>query len=1144
MKLDFLELKNVGGDYKGIEDALNAPQSNRGRKAAISVSKLTDGAKHHITSFLKEMRLFVVSDKLAARNAVEKLNGMKKGCALYISERDDTLLNARNITQTSMAERITALSRMIDGRLDVAVITAEGLLQKYPNLELLRKLQTTLAVDDEIPPQNLADKLAKAGYTRVDTVSEQGEFALRGDIFDVYPTGRENPVRINFFDDFVESIKQFELATMTSNSDLDEITVAPASDILADEKSLQDLRKAGQVLSTQAQSIFNELKERASVGACPSELVWLRPFLSSAQATIFDYLRNDTIIVFDEPKVVWEKLDLCQKEHKSRVASLLEVGEIAPQHSKAIFTTENILSRLEEFRLLSLSSLSMSNPMFKPTAVFSPNSRPVTKYYLDTTALVADLRVYLMNGFKVVLCARTPDAVKNIRNSLRENYVPVMLDGEPKFSKALLTTEGVETGFLYPEQKLLVVGANELVGKKYDAGRISQKSTFIDIKEGDYVVHSVHGVGICVGITQMKVGEFEKEFVVLRYKNNDLLYVAIDQMDALHKFIGEENPPLNRLGGKDFLREKEKVKKSLRKLAINLLQLYAEREKIKGHVYPADTEWQKQFEDAFEYEETADQMTAINTIKDEMQHGKVIDRLVCGDVGFGKTEVAFRIIFKTILESRQAVLLAPTTILCKQHYELLSQRLSPFGIECRCLTRMQSTSENQETLQMLRDGTLLVVVATHRILSKDVDFEDLGLLVLDEEQRFGVEHKERLKEKFPTINVLTLSATPIPRTLNMSLSGVRDISLLETAPKGRLPIQTYVVEYSEALIVDAIVREVSRGGQVLILHNSIMQMQNFKRILQSKLPDAVKITYAHGQMPPQELENRMSEFYEKKFDVLIATTIIENGIDLPDANTLIVINAENFGLSQLYQLRGRVGRRGVLAHAYFTVPRTSEMTPTAEKRLTALLDNSEIGSGFKISIADLSIRGSGTMLGAEQHGHIERVGYEMYIELLNRTIEELKTGKTPSEKDMDFKIDASAYIRNDYVSARDKLRIYKRISAIRTVSDRELLIRELTDVYGDVDTPLRNLMGIALIKNMAKELDVKRIISGKNGVGVNFHSDAVFANRELLGAVAEHSKEVVLTQTIPPSLIFDSEAKTPQEKIEMLVKFFSDVVSK
>lgn len=1141
MNLDFLKIENIGGEFQKIKNSLSTDGYFRPR---VSVNKLTDGAKHHITSFLDGLRLFVVSDKLAARNAVERLNGVVKNSAVYLSERDDSLLNVKNISRESMSERLNALLTLAKGEPKVVVVTAEGLMQKYPSPALFSSMCLKISKEGIIEPQNLTKLLSKSGYQRVDTVSERGEFALRGDILDVFSEGADKPVRISFFDDLIESIKEFEPESMASINELDEIVLPPASDILIDEKSLIALSKRDlKGIPLQAQILMRELNEKAAVGACPPELSWLRPFIPSMNFSVLDYLRDATVI-FDEPKVVFEKLELCKKEHESRVKSLLEAGEIAPEHKEGIYYPEQIFKRLDAFKLMSLSSLTLSNPIFKPSFTFSPVCRPVTKYFLDNAALVQDIRTFLMNGFKIVLSTRSEEEAKSLFRSLVDSEAAVTLKGEPEFTKAIILPCGVEHGFLYPEQKLIVIGASELLGKKRDISRILPKRHFIELKQGDYVVHSVHGVGICEGTARMKIGDFEKEFVVLRYENNDILYVTIDQMDSLTKFIGEQNPPLNKLGGKDFLREKEKVKKSIRKIAINLLELYAERQRQRGHIYSEDDSFQKEFEENFPYDETPDQISAIKAIKEEMMAGKVIDRLICGDVGFGKTEVAFRIMFKTILENRQAVLLAPTTILCKQHFELLSERLKPFGIECGMLSRMQTDAENKDTLKRLQDGTLLVAVATHRILSKDVVFSNIGLLVLDEEQRFGVEHKERLKQKYPDINVLTLSATPIPRTLNMALSGVRDISMLETAPKGRLPVQTYVVEYSDALIADAINRETARGGQVLLLYNSVEHIVTFKRQLQSKLPDHIRVVYAHGQMSPSELEKNMTDFYEKKYDVLIATTIIENGIDLPDANTLIVIDSEKFGLSQLYQLRGRVGRRGALAHAYLTIPNEAAMSETAQKRLAALMEYTEIGSGFKISVADLSIRGAGTLMGAEQHGHIERVGYEMYIEILNKTVEELKTGKSQDEREIEFKVDASAFIRNNYVSARDKLRIYKRISEISTIAERKQLEKELEEIYGLVDEPLRNLMGISLIKNLARGLEVKSVIVNQKGVGVNFHSDSVFKNRELMNAVAEHPKDIVLTSTIPPSLIFRSDNMTPEHKINIIADFFSEVAMK
>ena len=640
----------------------------------------------------------------------------------------------------------------------------------------------------------------------------------------------------------------------------------------------------------------------------------------------------------------------------------------------------------------------------------------------------------------------------------------------------------------------------------------------------------------------MQTGQFEKEYIVLKYRGGDTLYVATDQMDNLQKFVGEENPKLNKIGGKEFEREKDKVKKSVRKLAINLIELYKKRENIKGYKYAQDTVWQKEFEDAFEYEETPDQLKAINEIKADMESAKIMDRLVVGDVGFGKTEVAFRAMFKTVLDNKQAVLLAPTTILARQHYENIVDRLKPFGIKCALLTRLQNANETKRIHQGIQDGTIHMIIATHKVLSKSVNFYDLGLLVLDEEQRFGVEHKEKLKDKFPKINVLTLSATPIPRTLNMALSGVRDISLLETAPIGRLPVQTYVVPYSDTLIADAIVREMARGGQTLILLNNINALDGFALKIESMIEDEVKIVTAHGQMTPTMLEKRIADFYEKKYDVLISTTIIENGIDLPDANTLVVINSGNFGLSQLYQLRGRVGRRGVLAHAYFTVPENNVITETAEKRLRALLDNTDIGSGFKVALSDLSIRGAGNILGAEQSGHIERVGYEMYLELLDEAVEELKTGVEHKQKrDVEVKIDAAAYIRDGYISGRDKLKVYKQISKVSSIESRDVLIEELKQIYGDVELPLENLINIALLKNIAKNYDVSRIMVNKNGAGVNFYDAEIFKNEPLMKAVSENSEKVVLTTNIPPTLIFEVNSLTAEQKIRKMLEFFDGI---
>lgn len=1107
--------------------------------SAVSVLRVCEGAKVHIISQIPTKKLVVCSDSLGAKSLFRKLKGW--GIKVdYLPYRDDVLIARKSFSSQNVRERTCTLSDMACGDFDVVVTSADSLLQLFPKKELVKEFSVTVAKEDLISPQALADRLALAGYKRQTMIADAGDFAVRGDIVDVYSTNG-TAYRINFFDELVEDIKVIDVETMLSSNDVESVRFAPASDVILSEKDYDDAREKLDFYRDVKYAA--EAKERLSVGACDPSLVWALPFMQGATAPIFDYLDKTDVIVFDEPKVVCDKLQILIKEFDGRIKNLLEGGEILACHKDVYITLSEIRRRLMFVRKLSFCALSLNNQLFEPKYIIEPKTKPVTKYYLDPQTIVQDLRTFALNGTKTLLACGSKERAKSVIESLRENdvYATYSEDGNDD-GTILATPMAVETGFIYPAQKVCLVGVSECIGKhRSEDGLSHSKEQALAPVAGDYVVHRIHGVGLCEGTTILKTGDFEKEYIVLKYKDGDTLYVATDQMNNLQKFIGEESPALNKLGGKEFEREKEKVRKSVRKLAVNLVELYAKREKQRGFKYSPDTVWQKEFEDNFEYEETPDQLKAIADIKQDMETGRIMDRLLVGDVGFGKTEVAFRAMFKTVLDSKQAVLLAPTTILARQHYENLIKRLEPFGIKCGLLTRLQSTKETQDLLDGLKKGTVHMVIATHKVLAKAVEFHDLGLLVLDEEQRFGVDHKEKLKEKYPLVNVLTLSATPIPRTLNMSLTGVRDISMLETAPRGRLPVQTYVVGYSDALCVDAITRELARGGQTLILLNNVEALDPYASKLRSLCPDARIIT-AHGQMLPGQLEERMSAFYDKEFDVLVATTIIENGIDLPDANTLIVIDSGRFGLSQLYQLRGRVGRRGALAHAYFTVPENGALTDTAQKRLNTLLENTDIGSGFKVALADLSIRGAGNLLGAEQSGHIEKVGYEMYLELLDEAVQEVKTGVKKQEiKDVEMKVDAAAFINDSYISGRDKLRVYKQISKVASVSARDSLVKELEQVYGPVDLPLENLINVALLKNLASNYGVSKIIINRNGAGANFYDADVFKNESLMNAVAKNSGSVVLTTTIPPSMIFEVNKLTAEQKLARLIDFFANI---
>lgn len=1107
--------------------------------SAVSVLRVCEGAKVHIISQIPTKKLVVCSDSLGAKSLFRKLKGW--GIKVdYLPYRDDVLIARKSFSSQNVRERTCTLSDMACGDFDVVVTSADSLLQLFPKKELVKEFSVTVAKEDLISPQALADRLALARYKRQTMIADAGDFAVRGDIVDVYSTNG-TAYRINFFDELVEDIKVIDVETMLSSNDVESVRFAPASDVILSEKDYDDAREKLDFYRDVKYAA--EAKERLSVGACDPSLVWALPFMQGATAPIFDYLDKTDVIVFDEPKVVCDKLQILIKEFDGRIKNLLEGGEILACHKDVYITLSEIRRRLMFVRKLSFCALSLNNQLFEPKYIIEPKTKPVTKYYLDPQTIVQDLRTFVLNGTKTLLACGSKERAKSVIESLRENdvYATYSEDGNDD-GTILATPMAVETGFIYPAQKVCLVGVSECIGKhRSEDGLSRSKEQALAPVAGDYVVHRIHGVGLCEGTTILKTGDFEKEYIVLKYKDGDTLYVATDQMNNLQKFIGEESPALNKLGGKEFEREKEKVRKSVRKLAVNLVELYAKREKQRGFKYSPDTVWQKEFEDNFEYEETPDQLKAIADIKQDMETGRIMDRLLVGDVGFGKTEVAFRAMFKTVLDSKQAVLLAPTTILARQHYENLIKRLEPFGIKCGLLTRLQSTKETQDLLDGLKKGTVHMVIATHKVLAKAVEFHDLGLLVLDEEQRFGVDHKEKLKEKYPLVNVLTLSATPIPRTLNMSLTGVRDISMLETAPRGRLPVQTYVVGYSDALCVDAITRELARGGQTLILLNNVEALDPYASKLRSLCPDARIIT-AHGQMLPGQLEERMSAFYDKEFDVLVATTIIENGIDLPDANTLIVIDSGRFGLSQLYQLRGRVGRRGALAHAYFTVPENGALTDTAQKRLNTLLENTDIGSGFKVALADLSIRGAGNLLGAEQSGHIEKVGYEMYLELLDEAVQEVKTGVKKQEiKDVEMKVDAAAFINDSYISGRDKLRVYKQISKVASVSARDSLVKELEQVYGPVDLPLENLINVALLKNLASNYGVSKIIINRNGAGANFYDADVFKNGSLMNAVAKNSGSVVLTTTIPPSMIFEVNKLTAEQKLARLIDFFANI---
>ncbi len=1140
-----LDIRYMGEDLPELLNFGKFGSPKKRRDYSLGVIKITDGAKAHLIYSVPAKKICVTADILAAQSLVKRLSSYPEARVALLPPRDDVLVYRKGGSLLTSRNRIASLSRFLSGDVDALVVTAEALMQLCPLPKAVLEFSVLFKKEQYMSPIEAADKLAAAGYVRQEMIAEEGDFAQRGDILDVYPAGGE-PHRINFFDETIENIKKLNPLTMRAFEETESLFLHPVSDVMFTKEDVAIIRE--KLHARRGESSIAYFLDGLRAGVASTNYGWLSPFSKDNQGTLFDYLDyvdGPAVMILDEPKAIADKFNLLSKELNGRLKALVEADEIVSEHKACLLSPHEIIRRLIiTTSKMFFTSLDGVNPLFESKQILTPHTHQVTKYYLSPHTLAQDLKNFVLNKFKVLICTGNLERAEALRNSLYESEISseISEDGNGDAS-IIISPLKIESGVVYPTEKVALIGVSDCIGKNKEADALCLKMQFIAPKAGDYVVHKIHGIGVCEGTTVVKNGEFDKEYVVIRYRDGDILYVAVDQMDNLQKFIGEENPRLNKIGGKEFAREKEKVRKSVKKLAFNLLKLYAVREKQQGFTYSQDTVWQQEFEDTFEYEETADQQKAIAAVKEDMENGKVMDRVIVGDVGFGKTEVAFRAMFKTVLDGKQAVLLAPTTILARQHYENFVKRLEPFGIKCGILTRLQTSSENGATISALREGSMPFVIATHRVLSMDIDFKDLGLLVIDEEQRFGVNHKEALKERYPQVNVLTLSATPIPRTLNMALSGVRDISLLETAPKGRLPIQTYVVPYSDTLVVDAILRESGRGGQTLILLNDILRLDTYAANLSSQLPSEIKITTAHGQMMPREIEKRIASFYDKKADVLIATTIIENGIDLPDANTLIVIDSGRFGVSQLYQLRGRVGRRGVLAHAYFTVSESRSVTGDAEKRLKVLLENTELGSGFKVALSDLSIRGAGSILGAEQHGHIEMVGYEMYIDLLNEAIEELRTGKRREDKcEVEMQVDLPAFVSSEYISDRDKMRIYKRIAEVDSMVARDELIKELEEIYGAADEPLINLIDIALIKNWATGFNVAKIKIARKGAGIIFKNAEIFRDEHVMRAVSEGGRDMVLTSTIPPALIFDVAGLSNRQKLDRITKFFVDLI--
>ena len=993
--------------------------------------------------------------------------------------------------QETLGEKIGVLTRLIHGFNGVLVVPFSGLRKLFLPKKVFAKNYTTLKVGQVQEIDSLLTQLVNVGYQRVEMVEKPGEYSVRGGIVDIYPVHFENPVRVEWFDDEVDSIRPFSVSDQRSFDKWEELTIPPAKELFASADELYQAgekveKRLGERLSVTKETELRE-KLNQSIGYDIEQLkngtyfTGMYKYISQIYPecqSLVDYMPSDTLVILDEPNRIIESARQMEREEGEWQTVLLQQGELLPG-LKISFSFDEVVENKDHQRIY-LSLFMRKIPAIKPQNVIQMVCRSMQQFHGQMHVLKAEWERWEKSNYRVVFLASSEermDRLERVLNDYGMNAAKDLSDQVPLPGKPVICLGNLQNGFEMNPVRLAVITESEVFTQKQRRTRRHAKmdhaekiKDYQELKPGDYVVHVNHGIGKYIGIETLEVGGMHKDYLHIQYAGNDKLYVPVEQIDQVQKYVGseEKTPKVYSLGGSEWSKVKNKVRSSVQDIAQDLIELYAKRQQAKGFAFSKDTPYQREFEAMFPYEETPDQLRSVEEIKKDMERSQPMDRLLCGDVGYGKTEVAIRAAFKATMDGKQVAVLVPTTILAQQHYETFRERFSDFPVQIHVLSRFRTRKEQKETMEGLKKGTVDIVIGTHRLLSKDVQFKDLGLLIIDEEQRFGVKHKEKIKQLKHNIDVLTLSATPIPRTLHMAMMGVRDLSVIETPPENRFPVQTYVLEYSGALVREAVERELARGGQVYFLYNQVHNIEQMADQIRLLIPEA-RVAVAHRQMQESELEKVMLDFLDGEYDVLVSTTIIETGVDIPNVNTLIIYDADKMGLSQLYQLRGRVGRSNRIAYAYFTYQRDKVLSETAEKRLQAIKEFTELGSGFKIAMRDLSIRGAGNILGAEQHGHIATVGFELYSQMLKEAIEELKGEKsTKEETEPVIELNVDAYLPSGYIGdEKQKIELYKKIRAVTTLDEVTDLEEEIEDRFGDLPDPVQMLLKISKIKAYA-----------------------------------------------------------------------------
>ncbi|MFI3207640.1 MAG: transcription-repair coupling factor [Eubacteriales bacterium] len=1050
-------------------------------------------------------KLIVVSNELKAKQLYEEYRMLDKNVWIYPA-KDLLFYHADIKGKILLQERMEVIKNLIEVESSSIIVCYQAFMDKMVSLEYIKEQILNIEVGQILSLEALKEKLVSLGYDREAQIEGVGQFAVRGGIVDIYPLTEEQPVRIEFWDDEVDSIRSFDLESQRSIENLQKMRVYPSTE------------QAGEGIE---------------------------------QVSFLEYFnKKNTLVYLDEPIHLEESGQLVETEFIKSMENRMEQEKFSnvPQYTLSdIYNTKEIINKLNGFSGVAFTLLDSKCGEFQIRETYHVEGKRVSSYNNSFEMLTRDLKRLKRQGYRVILLSGSRSRAKRLAEDLRDydlsSYYSDDMDRVVEPGEIMVAYGHVREGYEYSNLKFIVIAESDIFGrekkkkkrKKYEGQKIQN---FTELKVGDYVVHENHGLGIYQGIEQIERDKVSKDYMKISYAGTSNLYIPATQMDLIQKYasVDAKKPKLNRLGTQEWHKTKTRVRAAVKEMAKDLVELYAARQKDEGYVYGEDTIWQKEFEEMFPFEETEDQLLAIEAAKRDMESNKIMDRLVCGDVGYGKTEIAIRAAFKAVQESKQVVYLVPTTILAQQHYNNFVQRMKDFPVRIDLMCRFRTPAQQRKTIEDMRKGLVDIVIGTHRLLSKDMEYKDLGLLIVDEEQRFGVQHKEKIKKLKENVDVMTLTATPIPRTLHMSLIGIRDMSVLEEAPQDRMPIQTYVMEYNDEMVREAIERELARDGQVYYVYNKVKDIDELTNRIAKLVPDA-NVAFAHGQMKEHELERIMYDFINGEIDVLVSTTIIETGLDISNANTMIIHDSDQLGLSQLYQLRGRVGRSNRMAYAFLLYRRDKMLKEVAEKRLSAIREFTDLGSGFKIAMRDLEIRGAGNLLGAEQHGHMEAVGYDMFCKMLNEAVKHLK-GEMPEdiyETVLDLNVDAyipATYIPNEY----QKLDIYKRIACIENEEEMDDMLEELIDRFGDVPKKVQQLLQIALLKALAHSAQIVAVEQKGEKIKVVMYEKAHVKAENIPVLIGTYQGSLTFKVEENPYFLYQKRRFNKKEKDENVIE--------